>query len=142
MIKGIRHFGIVVVDFETSLNFYRDILGFEPTVIAVEDPDFIDKILALDSSELKTCKLKDPAGNMIELLDFGKHRRSRENYISSTGPTHLALTVDDVEETFSNMKAKGIRFISIPHISPDGYAKVAFCLAPEGTYIEIVEILK
>lgn len=35
-----------------------------------------------------------------------------------------------------------IEFISPPQVSPDSYAKVAFCQAPEGTYIELVELLK
>ena len=142
MITGVRHFGIVVEDFDKSLNFYRDILGFELVVIADEDTNFIDEILGLNSSELKTCKLGCPDGNIIELLDFGKHKILQKKYINSTGPTHLALTVDDAVETFCNMKAKNIQFISEPQLSPDGYAKVAFCRAPEGTYIEIVEVLR
>ena len=34
-----------------------------------------------------------------------------------------------------------IQFNSSPQISPDGYAKVVFCRAPEGTMIELVEVL-
>ena len=142
MIKSFRHFGIVVEDFDKSLFFYRDLLGFEPVVTANEDSDFIDKILGLDSSELKTCKLRGRDGNMVELLDFGKDRLIQKNCINSTGPTHLAFTVDNVEKTYQNLQAKGVSFISPPQFSPDGYAKVAFCQAPEGTYIELVEVLK
>lgn len=141
MIKGMRHFGIVVEDLAESLNFYQQILGFEPVVTADEDSAFIDEILGLDSSELTTCKLKGPDGNMIELLDFGKHRLHRENQVSSTGPTHVAFTVDNLEDTYQSLTAQGVNFISPPQKSPDGYAKVAFCQAPEGTFIELVEVL-
>ena len=141
MIKGIRHFGIVVEDLQLSLAFYRDLLDFEIMVTADEDSTFINKILALDSSKLTTCKLKGPDGNIIELLDFGKDQISRENNITATGPTHLAFTVDNAEEIFNRLTSKGIKFISAPEISPNGEAKVSFCQAPEGTYIELVELL-
>ncbi len=142
MITGIRHFGIVVENFEKSLKFYKDILGFEPVNTVNENSAFIDEILALKLSRLKTCKLKSPDGNIIELLDFRGHTIPRKNFISSTGPTHFAVTVADAQEAFDKLKAKGIQFISEPQLSPDGFAKVAFCKAPEGTYIEIVEVLK
>ena len=141
MIIGIRHLGIVVEDMYDSLEFYRNILGFKPVITAEENSTFINKILSIDSSELKTCKLKSNDGSMIELLDFGKDTKKRVNFISSVGPTHLALTVDDAEAVFLSMKDKGVEFISAPQTSPDNYAKVAFCKAPEGTYIEIVEVL-
>jgi hypothetical protein len=36
----------------------------------------------------------------------------------------------------------GVEFISAPEVSENGDVKVAFCKAPEGTYIELVELLK
>ena len=39
------------------------------------------------------------------------------------------------------MSNKGVDFISPPIQSPDGLVKVAFCQAPEGTYVELVEQL-
>jgi catechol 2,3-dioxygenase-like lactoylglutathione lyase family enzyme len=142
MIIGIRHFGIVVDNLKKSLDFYQNILGFELVVTADEDTAFIDSILALKSSKLKTYKLKDPHGNIVELLDFGEQTMPSDNKITSTGPTHIALTVKNIEETFNYMKSRGIHFISPPLLSSDGFAKVAFCKAPEGTYIEIVEVFK
>ena len=79
---------------------------------------------------------------MIELLDFTINKKEmKENHINDVGPTHLAFTVDDVEKMYSDFVDDGIEFISEPKISPDGYAKVAFCKAPEGTFIELVELL-
>ena len=139
MIKGVRHVGIVVKDLIASLEFYQQVLGFETVVESDEDSEFIDEILDLDASELKTCKLKGPDGNMIELLDFGKHRLIQENHITSTGPTHIAFSVDNLDIFYRQLNQKGVAFISRPRLSPDGYAKVVFCQAPEGTYIEFVE---
>ena len=36
---------------------------------------------------------------------------------------------------------KGVRINCPTHISPDGYAKITFCHDPDGTSIELVEVL-
>ena len=79
---------------------------------------------------------------MLELIDFVKGEKvstySDLNYI---GLTHFALTIKNIEEKYKIMIKNGVNFLSAPKSSPDGYAKVVFCQAPEGTYIEIVELL-
>lgn len=55
---------------------------------------------------------------------------------------HLAFTVSSVDDVYEEFSKDGIEFISASAVSPDGCAKVAFCKAPEGTYIELVELLK
>ncbi|HJO63248.1 MAG TPA: VOC family protein, partial [Desulfobacterales bacterium] len=57
------------------------------------------------------------------------------------GITHIAFTVEDIEQVYKRLVQSGITFLSTPQSSPDGYAKVAFCRAPEGTFIELVEEL-
>ena len=57
------------------------------------------------------------------------------------GIAHIAFTVDDVNAAYDRLKNEGVSFISAPKVSPDGYAKVAFCRAPEGTFVELVEVL-
>jgi hypothetical protein len=42
---------------------------------------------------------------------------------------------------YNRLKDEGVSFNSPPQLSPDGYAKVTFCRAPEGTFIELVEVL-
>ena len=56
MIKNIRHLGIVVRDMEKSLEFYR-YLGYEVIADMKEDSRFIDKILGLNDSDLRTVKM-------------------------------------------------------------------------------------
>nr|WP_320017112.1 VOC family protein [uncultured Desulfobacter sp.] len=141
MIKNIRHTGIVVNNLTESRYFYETILGFQEPELAREDSSFIDKILGLKKSTLTTLKMKSPDGQIIELLDFGNSNIKSQRKITEPGPTHLAFTVDSIDQLYQNLKEKGVEFISIPEISPDGYAKVSFCRAPEGTYIELVELL-
>ncbi len=142
MIKDIRHTGIVVSDLETSICFYRDILGFEIAKQMEEEGDFIDSILSLQKVKVTTIKLTSPSGQMIELLKYHSHpaeQKAREIY--AIGISHIAFTVDDLNIEYEKLKAKGVQFTSPPQLSPDGYAKVTFCKAPEGTLIELVEVL-
>ena len=142
MIKNIRHTGIVVSDLEASLHFYRDLFGFQVTKQMEEAGDYIDNISLLRNVKVTTVKLTSPSGQMIELLKYHSHpaeQKTRE--ICEIGISHIAFTVDDLDMEYERLKDKGIQFNSPPQLSPDGYAKVTFCRAPEGTLIELVEVL-
>ena len=142
MIKDIRHTGIVVFDLDRSMHFYMEKLGFKVLKRMNESGSFIDQILGLENIEVTTVKMVIKNNQMIELLDFTMNKKvMKEKNINDIGPTHLAFTVDDVDKMYSDFIGDGIEFISNPKISPDGYAKVAFCKAPEGTFIELVELL-
>ena len=142
MIKGIRHTGIVVVDLKTSLHFYRDLLGFQIVKQMKESGDFIDNILSLKNVTITTVKMAAPDGQMIELLHYHSHPRIQNlREICDIGITHTAFTVEDLNSEYDRLKGEGVRFNAPPQRSPDGYAKVTFCRAPEGTLIELVEVL-
>lgn len=142
MIKYVRHTGIVVADLEASLYFYRDILGFQVKKQMKEAGDYIDNILSLQNVEVTTVKLNSPSGQMIELLKYHSHAAEQKmREICEIGISHIAFTVDDLAVEYERLREKGIQFNSPPQFSPDGYAKVTFCRAPEGTLIELVELL-
>ena len=142
MIKDIRHTGIVVVDLEASLHFYRDLLGFQIVKQMEEAGDYIDNISSLRNVKVTTVKVTSPSGQMIELLKYHSHPAEQKmRKICEIGISHIAFTVDDLDFEYERLKDKGIQFNSPPQLSPDGYAKVTFCGAPEGTLIELVEVL-
>ncbi|MBU2044101.1 MAG: VOC family protein [Candidatus Omnitrophica bacterium] len=142
MVKNIRHTGIVVKNLEKSLAFYRDLLGFKVERQMEEKGGYIDKVLALEGVSVTTVKMKAPDGEMIELLEYHSHLQEIEvDQITDIGIRHVAFTVDNLDSEYQRLKDAGIFFNSRPEVSPDGYAKVAFCRAPEGTFIELVEVL-
>ena len=140
MIKEIRHTGIVVDELTKSLWFYRDKMGFKIFKQMDESGQFIDQILGITDIMVTTVKMT-LNNQMIELLDFSSHKKNLLNKcINDIGPTHLAFTVENLDEIYSDFIGNGIEFISSPKVSIDGNVKVAFCKAPEGTYIELVEL--
>jgi len=142
MIKDIRHTGIVVSDLEASLHFYRDLLGLKIVKQMREKSAYIDNVLALKGVEVTTVKMAAVDGQMVELLKYYSHpQKVISRKICAIGPTHIAFTVDGLSMMYEELKAQGVLFNGEPCLSPDGYAKVAFCRAPEGTFIELVEVL-
>ncbi len=143
MIEEIRHIGIVVDNLDISLSFYARYFGFKVEREEYEQGVFIDKILGMSGIKIRTVKLKCQASDvLIELIDFiDGGAVDNDNGINYVGLTHFAITVKNIEKEYNKMKKSGVNFLSPPKSSPNGYAKVAFCQAPEGTYIEMVEII-
>jgi len=144
MLKGIRHIGIVVKDIEESMYFYKDLLGFDVYDQRTETGGFIDSILHIRNAEIATYKMKRSGfrGN-IELLHYrfpGSKERDRK--INDVGIGHIAFTVNDLEYEYDRLLSEGVDFLSKPQLSTDGKAKVAFCRAPEGTFIELVQVIE
>ena len=142
MIKEIRHTGIVVDDLKKTLWFYKEKMGFKVFKHMDESGHFIDKILGIRNIMVTTVKMTLGNGQMIELLDFSSHKKNiLQRSINDVGPTHLAFTVDNIDKIYDDFLHDGVEFISTPEMSEDGGVKVVFCKAPEGTYIEFVELL-
>jgi catechol 2,3-dioxygenase-like lactoylglutathione lyase family enzyme len=142
MIENIRHTGIVVNDLEKSLIFYRDLLGFKIIKQMNEGGQYLDMVLGLEKTKVTTIKMSAPNGEMIELLFYffpGGEKKAYE--ICDVGISHIAFSVRDLDATYEKLIQTGIEFISTPQVSPDGFAKVAFCKAPEGTFVELVQEL-
>ncbi len=143
MVNKIRHTGIVVDDLSKSLRFYRDLLGFEVVKRTEENGSYIEKILALDNASVTTVKMTSQDGQMIELLSYTRPSEiKQERKINDIGLSHIAFAVKDIDGAYEKLRKEAVVFINNPVLSPDGYAKVAFCRAPEGTFVELVEVLR
>lgn len=143
MITAIRHAGLVVADLEQALHFWCEILGFKVERRMDESGPFIEALMQLGDVKLTTVKLKAPDGNLIELLHFHSHpaHSAWMGKVNSTGLTHIALTVDNLDVEFERLTQAGVRFNAKPQLSPDGLAKVTYCQGPEGVLLELVEML-
>jgi lactoylglutathione lyase len=118
------HTMIRVTDMETSIAFYRDILGLE--LIEHFDLAGADATLAF---------LKDRKSGMEIELTYNHDGRSYEHG-SAFG--HLAFFVDSVDATFAELSAKGVPFSLEPKTMKNG-TRIAFCVDPTGYKIEWIE---
>lgn len=143
MIKEVRHTGIVVNDLQKAVFFWTDLLGFKIEKQAKEYGEHLDKVLGLNDIEVTTVKLSKGNSSLIELLKFHSHPDKVQwgGEPFTTGITHIALTVSDIDNTFNYLKKNKVYFFSSPQYSPDGYAKFVFGRGPENLLIEFVEVL-
>ncbi len=144
MVTALRHAGIVVTDLARSLSFYRDLLGLRVVVTMDEHGKYIDSLLGLSDTRVTTVKLAAGEGaTLLELLQFQVPHAAGpvQRGIYETGPSHVAFTVEKLDAVVEKLLAAGEKFISPPQLSLDGAAKVVFCKDPDGTPLELVEML-
>ena len=143
-VTAIRHTGIVVSDMETSLPFYRDLLGLEPWWDQIEEGPFMEAVTAVSGARVHTVKLKSPDGVSIELLQYLNTPKPVPRLTNSNdvGCNHVALQVSDLAGLYEKAVAAGIRFNTPPILAGGGKAKVTYCRDPEGVLLELVEILR
>ena len=77
MIK-IRHTGIVTKNLRQSLDFWVSTLGFKLKKTLNEKGELIDKIVGYKNARVKTLKLADSYGSLIEILYFFNSPKSQK----------------------------------------------------------------
>lgn len=139
----VRHIGLVVKDLEKSLKFWCETLDFSVVKIMEEKGEYLDLMMGLQNVDVKTAKLSDKNGNLIELLYFKNYSDDNDLIKKpySNGLTHIALTVDNLEKTIGKLQKLNLIKSNIPVISPDGKVKVVYARCLEGLLIEFVQEL-
>jgi catechol 2,3-dioxygenase-like lactoylglutathione lyase family enzyme len=142
MIK-IRHTGIVTKNLKQSLNFWVKTLGFKVKKKLNERGELIDKVIGYKNVRVKTLKLADNYGNLIEILYFFNSPKLKKITIKpyTNGYTHISLTVKNIQSIYKVLKKKKIIFNSFPKESANGKVCMTYCKTPEGAFLELVEEL-
>ena len=131
----------MVNDLDKTRDFWINMLGFKLHIEAKEESPYIDELLAVKDPSLTTVKLIDSKGFIIELLKFENHQveNSWSGDLKTTGLTHIALTVDNLDELVENLRKLDYQTISDIKTSPNKKVKVVFVRGPEGIMLELVE---
>ncbi len=135
--------GIVVNDLNKTRDFWINTMGFKLHIEAVEESPYIDELLAIRDPALTTVKLIDSNGFIIELLKFTNYQveNSWAGDLKTTGLTHIALTVENVDELVQILKKLDYQTISEIKTSPNKKVKVVFVKGPEAIMLELVQEL-
>lgn len=128
--------GIVCSNFDESLHFYRDLLGFD-VVLEIEIPEDTAVSAGLAPRGFRQVRLK--AGEtLIKLMEI-ESPPARKKPEFAAGVRWLTFFVDDVHKTYRELSAKGVRFWSEPVRAPDAPAVVC-AIAPDGLLAEFVQL--
>ena len=127
---------ITCSNFEESLDFYHNKLGFE-IVLDLEIPGALARDVGLAPTGFRQVRLK--AGNtLIKLMDIESPPPTPSDEFSA-GVRWLTFFVADIQKTVENLKQNGVEFLSEPISAPDA-AGVICAKDPDGILIELVQI--
>jgi catechol 2,3-dioxygenase-like lactoylglutathione lyase family enzyme len=135
--------GIVVNDLEKSIHFWQELVGFKVVSDNIEPSPYIEELLSLNAANLRTVKFSDKNGFIVELLKFASPSNNSDwqGDLSTTGLTHIALTVENVEQVVNKLSEFSYASLSKIMKSPNGQVKVVFINGPENLKLELVEVL-
>lgn len=137
----IRHIGLVVLNIQVSVRFWTKYLGFRIFKTMNEKGEVLDKMFGYKNLQIKSIKLKDKSGSILELIEIKKPKLKKvDNLTINNGITHFAITIKNLDNFYKKNKKK-IKFNCPPQISKDGNVKVLYAKTPEKCYLEIVEEL-
>ncbi len=125
--RKLLHTRYRVNDIEKTVKFYKEVLGLQ-----------------------ETRRHKSPRGSELAFLKAPESEELIEIcYFPNSGPvqvqtdlTHLAFSVDSLEEFGKHLASLGLKYSDGPTMRPDGNGGFAFIDAPEGYEIELIQEAK
>jgi len=139
VIEGLEHIALSVSNLETSLAFYRDVLGM--TLMRTIEPGSggdLGNVVGLPGARARIAHLES-GGVMLELFEYLAPRGeaiAEERTQADTGFTHIGFTSTDVRGDYQRFKAKGVAFIGEPSEFRPGVWIVYF-RGPDGEVCEL-----
>jgi len=126
MLTQLNYAMVIVSDMTRSVGFYRDTLGIP---LKFESPEWTEfntgsTTLALHIGGAPPPQSGPPSG--------GK----------TAGSCSIGFNVPDLDQTFAELKAKGVRFVMPPTAQPENGIKLAVALDPDGLGISFAEFIK
>jgi glyoxylase I family protein len=127
VLLGFEHVNMVVSDLDRTLHFYVDLVGFRLKV-RKQTPN---------GGQVAFIETK---GAQLEIFQPKEKPRTPARLVprDEAGIGHIALTVDDVDETYRRLSAAGVEFTEKPRlaINKEILYQVAFCKDPDGMLVE------
>ena len=125
MFKQIDYTMIVVSDMAKSVEFYRDKLGIP---LKFESPEWTEFATGTTTLALHG------GGVAREYHDTGDQSQA-------AGSCSIGFNVDDVDKTYEELKAKGLRFVMPPTQREGEGIKLAVAIDPDGLPISFAQMI-
>ena len=144
---GIDHTAIVVRDTETSLAFYRDVLGFRVVDESFNSGAEQERLNNVQGARLRITGLRASAGPGIEFLEYLSPRDGRplpaDERANDLVHWHTTILVPDARSAAATLRRRRFRLISPGAVSlPDtalGFGQGVRVRDPDGHVIQLVE---
>ena len=142
-VEWMNHTGLSVSDMDRSLEFYRDMLGLEIERDSILEGDFLEKLNGIPGAKVHIVYLGNGDGrHSVELVEFlNPIAPPREHNMLDA--SHMGFFVDDLDQFYTELSAKGIIFVNPPILLPDAIypsaRKICFAQDPDGNLLEFME---
>jgi glyoxylase I family protein len=145
MLQRLFHVNICVRDMERSVRFYQD-LGFNKVNDFTMDDPSVGDALGVKAKKLRGVFMRlgnDPNAPVLDLVQFIDPPTQGQPYatLNNVGICRIAFTVDDIDKTYEELKAKRVEFVApLKKIDGPGGAKIGVvCFKdPDGTVLELL----
>ncbi len=146
MITGIQHISYTVSDVQKARDFFVEKLELDATPVRDLSGEEVEKMLGFPGIHMRTANVILSDLSNIELVEYLSPKGKKLDLATcNTGVAHLAFTVDDIEQTYRRLKAKGVRFVNPPQQAKEGRLKgwtISYLRGPDGITLEITEAPK
>jgi catechol 2,3-dioxygenase-like lactoylglutathione lyase family enzyme len=145
--RSLHHTGIIVKDLDRSIYFYHDILGLgfvnEPSPWF--EGDELASAVGVPGAKLRQVSLRVGEDATLELLEYANRPADNDTPIQQNylGAMHVAFLVDDIEAKITELKAKGVEFLSDANTVDEGVLagwKWVYFHDPDNIPLELVEV--
>ncbi len=142
-VKRMDNVGIVVEDLGGAIDFFRE-LGLELEGRTTIDGEWAGRVTGLEDQRVEIAMMRTPDGNSrIELSRFfsppvvADHRNAPVNAL---GYLRVMFAVDDIDETFEKLHARGGHLVGEMVEYNDAY-RLCYIRGPEGVLIGLAQEL-
>ena len=151
MLKSVTHIGLTVSNIETSIAFYRDVMGLKYIGSLTMEGKETDILFGRKNVKAKVAYLNakdDVDGPSIELIQFVDEKIEHQNAsLFRTSISEICFVTDDIEKDYERMKKSGVEFISTPQpfdFTKDNFSKskALYFKDPDGIILELMEYEK
>jgi catechol 2,3-dioxygenase-like lactoylglutathione lyase family enzyme len=145
VVRGCDHIGIQVRDVERSARFYEDALGFERVERWTLSHPYVQRVVGhYPDVTLEIALLAIPESDLfLEILEYrGVDRAAIDPATANPGTSHFCLFVDDLDELYAALTARGVEFVSevqTPTWGPNEGGRLVYMKDPDGIRVELVE---
>jgi catechol 2,3-dioxygenase-like lactoylglutathione lyase family enzyme len=145
MLQRLFHVNICVRDMERSIRFYEE-LGFSKVNDFTLDDPSVGDALGVTAKKLRGVFMRlgsDPNAPVLDLVQFIEPPTQGQPYssLNNVGICRIAFTVDDIDRTYEELKAKKVEFVApLKKLTGPGGARMAVvCFKdPDGTVLELI----
>lgn len=148
-VVGVGNFAHVVADLDTSLRFYRDVIGLAVSVTQPFAPnEAIAKLGATEGGQSRIAVLDVPGSELgVELIEYKDIERTMQRpRFFDPGAANLQLRMRDIDPVFEKIASfPGARVITgggkpVTIQVPNGEIHAVFVQDPDGFVIELAEV--